>query len=172
MKTQLLSAVLVSVAILTGSFAYSSNANPVKTSTKEIAITSSFNKITLGSNLQLVLIQDGSSSSILITGEENLAQSVNASIDKGVLSITSNKNLKNKKVRIYVPVPILTSLELGRGASVATEGIVKLENLKILVHEDCKVNLDILGNFHVETDEDCDFVYEKYERSRVVYVHE
>jgi hypothetical protein len=168
----MLSAVLVSVAILTGSFAYSSNAKPTKTSTKEIAITSSFHSIILGRDLQLVLIQDENRSAIQIIGDENLVESVNASIDKGVLSITSNKNLKNKKIKIYVPVPVLTSLELGSEASVTTGGIVKLENLKVLVHEGCKVNLDILGNFQVEADDDCDFVYEKYEKSRVVYVRE
>ena len=99
---------------------------PIKTSTKEIAITTPFQKITLGSNLQLVLIQDENKSSITITGDDILVQSVKADIDKGVLSITSKKNLKNKNVKIYVPVTMLTSLEIRCGASVTTEGIVKL----------------------------------------------
>src|SRR5579862_8404018 len=136
MKTQLLSAVLVSVAILTGTFAFGSNAKPIKTSTKEIAITAPFQKITVGSNLQLVLIQDVSKSSVLITGDDNLLTFVKVSINKGVLSITSNKYLGNKNIKIYVPVNTLASLDLASGASVAREGIVKLENLKVFVRDD------------------------------------
>lgn len=170
MKTQLLSAVLVSVAILTGTFAYSSNAKP--TSTKEIAITAPFQKITVGSNLQLVLIQDVSKSAVLITGDDNLLKFVKVSVNKGVLSITSDKYLGNKNIKIYVPVNTLASLDLASGASVATEGIVKLENLKVFVRDASKVNLHILGNFQLESDDDCDIVYQKYERYNVVFVHE
>ncbi|MEP6949459.1 MAG: DUF2807 domain-containing protein [Ginsengibacter sp.] len=172
MKTQLLSAVLVSVAILTGTFAYSSNAKPIKTSTKEIAITSPFQKITVGNNLQLVLIQDESKSAVLITGDDNLLKFVKVSVNKGVLSIASNRYLGNRNIKIYVPVSTLASLDLASGASVATEGIVKLENLKVFVREDCKVNLHILGNFQLESDDDCDIVYQKYEKYNVVFVHE
>ncbi len=172
MKTQLLSAVLISVAILTGSFAYSNDAKPVATSTKEIAIQSFFQKITLGSNLQLVLIQNKNRPSIHITGDENLLEAINVNIDKGVLSITSKKNLKNRKIKIYVPVSNLTSLELNSGASVATEGVVQLDDLLVLVHEGCKVNMNILGNSHVEAADDCDFVYEKYQKSNVVFIHD
>ena len=96
MKTQLLSAVLV-LAVLTGPFAYCNDAKPVNTLTREIAIKSTFQKITLESGMELVLVQEANRSTILITGEENLVHSVNVSIVRGILSITSKKNLKNKK---------------------------------------------------------------------------
>src|SRR5882757_2369541 len=131
MKTQLVSAALLSIAMLTSSFAYSKDAKPVKNSTKEIAIKSAFQKISVGRDFQLILTQGAGKSTILVTGDENLIQSVNASIDKGVLSITSKKSLKNKKMRIYVPVNTLAFLELDRNASVTSEGIVKLEDLKV-----------------------------------------
>ena len=173
MKTQLVSTALVAVAMLTGSFAYSNNAKPVKNSIKkEIAIESPFQKVAVGRDVQLVLLQEPGRSTILITGEENLVQSVNVKIDKGVLSINSKKNLKNKNIKIYVPVTSLSSLELDTYASVTTEGIVKLEGLKVLVHDGAKVNMNILGNFQIESDDNCDFVYEKYETSKVVYLNQ
>jgi hypothetical protein len=172
MKTQLLSTVLVSIAILAGSFAYSNDAKPVNTLTKEIAIKSAFQKITLESGIDLVLVQGANRSTILITGEENLVESVNVSIEKGVLSISSKKSLRNKKIKIYVPVTTLSSLDLASYASVTTEGIVKLKGLKVLVHEGSKVSLNILGDFHIESGDDCDFVYEKYEVAKVVYIRQ
>jgi len=170
MKTQLLSGVLVSIAILTGPFAYCNNAKPANTLTREIAIRSAFQKITLESGMELVLVQEANRSTILITGDENLVQSVNVSIDKDVLSITSKKNLRNKKIKIYVPVTTLSLLDLGSYTSVTTEGIVKLKGLKVLVHEGTKVALNILGDFHIESADECDFVYEKYEVAKVVYI--
>src|SRR6266487_2368253 len=111
MKTQMLSAVFASAALLTGSFAFSNDAKPITTSTREIAIKSSFQKIEVGSNLQVVLVQDANRSTVIITGDETVVPAINVSIDRGLLSITSRKNLKNKKIKIYVPVTTLASLD-------------------------------------------------------------
>jgi hypothetical protein len=167
---KMLTAVLISTALLTGTFAYSSDAKPVKSITREIPIESAFQKIAIGNNLQLVLIQDENISAIRITGDENLVNEVNVSIEKGVLTINSKKNLRNKNIRIYVPVRVLTSLDLGGGTSVATEGIVQLNGLKVTVHVDSKVDLNVIGDLEIEAGDDCDLVYEKYEKFNVVYV--
>ena len=167
---KMLTAGLISAALLTGTFAYSSDAKPVKSVTREIPIESAFQKIAMGNNLQLILIQDENISIIRITGDENLVNEVNVSIEKGVLAINSKKNFKNKNVRIYVPVSVLTSLDLGRGTSVATEGIVKLNGLKVTVDVDSKVDLNVIGGLEIEAGDECDLVYEKYEKFNVVYV--
>src|SRR4029079_13824012 len=88
------SAVLVSAALLTGTIAYSNNGKPARKSTREISISSAFQKIELGSYLQLVLIQDPGRSSVVIEGDENFIPSVKVSFNTGVLSITSQQNLK------------------------------------------------------------------------------
>jgi hypothetical protein len=172
MKTQLLSAVLVSVAILTGSFAYSNDAKPFRTTTKEISINSAFEKIELGSNIQLVLVQDENRSAVVIDGDENFIPAVNISIDRGVLSITSKQNLKGRKIKVYVPVTTLTLLDLASDASVTTEGIVKLDDLKVIVHDGSRADLHILGNLQIEPGEGCDLVYETYKKSRVSSVQQ
>jgi len=167
---KIISAVLISTALLTSSFAYSDNGKPGKLVNKEIAIDAPFQKIKVANNLQLVLVQDATRSAIFITGDENSVEAVNVSIDKGLLSITSKKNLKNKQLKIYVPVTMLTSLELGSDASVSAEGFVRLSGFKVLVHDGSKVMLRVLGDFEIEAADGCDVVYEKYEKANVVFV--
>jgi hypothetical protein len=169
---QILSAVLVSAALLTGTFAYSNDAKPIRTTTKEISIASAFQKIELGSHIQLVLVQDENRSSVVIEGDENFIPAVNISIDKGVLSITSKQNLKGRKIKVYVPVTTLSLLDLARDASVATEGVLKLDDLKVIVHEGSTAALKVLGNLQIEPGEGCDFVYETYKKSNVAYVQQ
>lgn len=167
---KIISAVLISTAFLTSSFGYTNNEKPGSPVNREIAIKSAFQRIKVGDHLQLVLVQDANKSTIVITGDDNSVQAVNASIDKGLLSMTSKKNLKNKNVKIFVPVTTLASLELASDASASTEGVVMLNDLKVLVHEGSKVMLSILGNFEIEPADYCDVVYEKYEKSKVVFV--
>ena len=169
---KMLTAVLISTALLTSAFAYSSDAKPGKTITKEVSLKSDFQKIEMGSNMQLVLVQDATISSISITGDENIVKDIKVTIEKGVLSVISKKGFRSQDIKIYVPVNMLTSIDLGRGTSVSNEGIVKLNDLKITVHVGSKVNLNVIGDFDVESGDDCDFVFEKYEKSNVVYVHD
>ena len=175
---KMLTAVLISTALLTSAFAYSSDAKPGKTITtgktitRDVPVTSAFRNIETGSNMQLVLLQDATITSISITGDENIVKDIKVTIEKGVLSVTSKKPFNDKEIKIYVPVNMLTSIDLGRGSSVANEGIVKLDGLKITVHVGSKVNLNVIGDFDVESGDDCDFVFEKYEKSSVVYVHD
>ena len=166
---QLLSAVLVSTALLTGTLAYSNDAKPARIISKEISVTSPFEKIELGSNIQIVLLQDPNRPPVVITGDENFIPAVNVTIKKGVLSITSNKNLKDRNIKIYVSVNNLTSLEVGGDASVVTEGTVKLDNLKVIVNDGGTVALRVVGNVHVEPASGCDFIYDNYEKSKDVF---
>jgi hypothetical protein len=169
---QVLTAVLVSAALLTGTLAYSNDAKPIRTTTKEISINSAFQKIELGSNLQLVLVQDADRSTVVINGDENFIPAINVSIDKGVLSITSKQNLKGRKIKVYVPVTTLALLDLASNASVATEGIVRLDDLKVIVHDGSTADLHVLGNLQIEPGEGCDLVYETYKKSKVASVQQ
>jgi hypothetical protein len=168
-----LSAVLVSAALLTGTFAYSNDAKPIRSTTKEISIKSAFHKIELGSNISMVLVQeDENRSSLLIEGDANFIPAVKVNIDKGVLSITSNQNLRGRKIKIYVPVSTLAFLDVAADASVVTEGIIKLDDLKVIIHDGSTADLHIVGNLQVEAGEDCDLVYQTYKKSKVTYVQQ
>jgi Putative auto-transporter adhesin, head GIN domain len=166
---QLLSAVLVSAALLTGTFAYSKDAKPVRIATKEISATSSFDKIQVGNGINIILLQNGNKSPVVITGDENLIAAVKVSIDNGILSIASKKNLKGRNIKIYVSVATISSLELGNNASVVTEGVVKLDDLKVIVNDGGTLALQVAGNVHIEPAPGCDFVYDTYEKSKDVF---
>ena len=167
---KIISAVLITTALLSSSFAYSDNGKKGKPVNKEIVINGSFQKIKTCNNVQLVLVQDPTRSTILVTGDEKSVEAIKVNIEKGLLSIDSKKNLKPNVVKIYVPVTALTSLELGNNATVSAEGFVKLNGFKILVHDGSKVMLRVLGDFEVEAADGCDVVYEKYERANVVFI--
>jgi hypothetical protein len=169
---QMLSAVLVSAALLTGIFAYSNDAKPIRTTTKEISINSAFQKIELGSNIHLVLVQDANRSAIVIEGDEKFIPAVNVSIDNGVLSITSKQNLNGRKIKVYVPVTTLTLLDLASDASVASEGVLKLDDLRVIVHDGSSATLRVIGNLQIEPGEGCDLVYETYKKSNVACVQQ
>ena len=167
---RIFSAVLISAALLTGTIAYCNDAKPTRKSTREIPINSAFQKIELGSYLQLVLIQDPAKSSVVIEGDENFIPSVKVSFKNGVLSINPQQNLKGRNVKVYVPVTDLTSLDIASQASAGTEGIVKLDELKVIVHEGSTTALKIIGHIQIEPVDGCDFVYETFKRSKVANV--
>ena len=164
---QILSAVLVSAALLTGTYAYSNDTKPIRSKTREISINSAFQKIELGRNVQLVLVPDENRSSGVIEGDENFIPAVNVSIDNGVLSITSKQNLKGRKIKVYVPITTLTLLDLASDASVTSEGILQLDDLKVIVNDGSTVALKVIGNLQIEPAENCDLVYETYKKSKV-----
>ena len=168
---QILSAVLLTTALLTSTFAFCNPKKPFKIASKEISLNSSFQQIKLGSYIQLVLVDDPTRTTVLIEGDENYVSSVKVSIEKGVLSISSKPNLKkNGKIEVYVPVSNLSSINVGAEASVRTQGVVKLDHLKVIVNDGSKTDLHIAGNLQIEPAEGCDFVYSTYDESKVVYV--
>ena len=167
---QILSAVLFTTALLTGTFAYSNPRKPVKVVSKEISINSPFQQIKLGSYIQMVLVQDPSRTTVLIEGDENYVSLVNVSIDKGILSISSKSKLKSGKIEVYVPVSNLSLINVGSEASARTQDVVKLDHLTVIVNDGSKTDLHILGNLKIEPAEGCDFVYSTYIESKVIYV--
>ena len=159
------------MALLTGTFAYSTPRKPVKIVSKEIAIDAPFQQIKVGSYIQLVLVQDPTRTTVLVEGDENYVPTVNVSIDKGVLSISSKPNLKRSgKIEVYVPLSKLSSINVGSDASVRTQGVVQLDNLKVIVNDGSKTDLQVRGNLKIEPAEGCDFVYSSYDESKVIYV--
>jgi hypothetical protein len=171
MKRQFLSAVLVTTALLTGSFAYCDVAKPLtRPSTREISLTTPLQKIEVGNNIQIVLVPDVKKSTITVTGDESLVSGVKFELNEAQLSISSKKSLKNKNIRIYIPVSTLKTLVLQNGSTVSSEGLLQMEALKVVVHAGSKVALQTLGKLAIESADDCDFVYEKYEKSQVVYI--
>ena len=75
--------------------------------------------------------------------------------------------MKGRKIKVYVPVTTLTLLDLASDASVATEGVLTLDDLKVIVHDGSTAALQVLGNLQIEPGEGCDLEYETFKKSSV-----
>ena len=166
MKSKILVTAVLFIITVTNSFAYHNYQNfPV---TRDINLTTSFQKILVDKNVQLVLIQNLNKSSITIAGDEKDIKDVEANVVNGQLTITSKKKINNRVV-VYVPVKDLSLVKLERGASVSGEGALKFDDLMIVINTNSKVNLKAVGNIIIKPADDCELVYEKNERSKIIY---
>ena len=49
------------------------------------------------------------------------------------------------------------------------EGALKFDNLTVLVNTDSQVNLKALGSIILKSSDDCELVYEKNKKYKIVY---
>ena len=164
MKSKILAAVLLLITAA-NSVSYSQNFPAIR----EVSIAASFQQISVDKNFQLVLIQNPNKSSVTIAGDKKNVHDVEVNIINDQLVITSKKKINTGKIIVYVPVKALSLIKLGRGASVSGEGVLKFDDLIVVVNPDSHVDLKALGNIVVKPAEGCEFVYEKDERFKIVY---
>jgi hypothetical protein len=161
--------VAIALVITTMSSSFANNRNPIIPTVREVAITSSFNKLRVNKNLQIVLTQHTGKSSATIVGDERNVQNVEMNIINDQLVVTSKKNASNGKLVIYIPVENISLLRLANGASVSGEGSLQFDNLTVEMDTDSRVNLKAVGNVILEPINSCELVYETYERSKIIY---
>jgi hypothetical protein len=167
MKSKILAASLLLAMTINSSFAF--HKNPDFPETREISVKALFQKIVVDKNFQLVLIQNPNKSSVTIAGHKENLQDVEVNIIDGQLTITSKKNMNYNKIVVYVPIGNLSLLKLASGASVSGEGALKFDNLTVLVNTGSQVNLKALGSIILKSSDDCELVYEKNEKYKIVY---
>ena len=170
MKKGIIAATLFLVALRTTSIATAKDNTTTLISSRNIT-TGSFKKLIVDKNIHVVLVADESKTSIIVTGDKDYIQNITVSTDKDVMKISSAKNLKNRKVTVYIPVKGLSSIELKSGARVSSEGILSSPLLSVLVHEGTTVELQNFGKVEVTSSDDCEFIYEKNEVSKIVYAN-
>jgi hypothetical protein len=161
--------------ILTAVFAFmafsvSAGKNEQPSANKEIAIEGTFQKVTVGNDIKLVLVPAGEKASVIIAGKETAVNNVTVKLDKNELKIASKKAVRSGSVVVYLPARGLSFIELKNGASVSGQGTLKINNLTVLANTDTQVDLKVIGNLHVRSADDCDFIYQTNEVEKVVYV--
>lgn len=164
MKPKIFAVILLLTAFVTSSFA-KSGSPAVK---REIAIMAPFKKIIVGEYINVVLVQDPYRLTITVSGDEKNVQYVHTNIYNNRLTISSKKNLTGKKITVYIPVGDLSEVHLSTGASVSGEGILKFPDLTVIMSDDTHTSLDVLGDVKISSNENCDFVYEKNEKYKVI----
>ena len=167
MKSKILVATVLLITTVTNSFAYRHHPNfPV---IREVTIKTDFQKILISKSFQLVLIQNSNKSYVTISGDAKDVQDVEVNVINDQLTVTSKRNINYNKIVIYVPVKNLSLLNLASGASVSGEGDLRFDNLTVIINRDSRVNLKALGNIILKPADDCELVFEKNERYKVIY---
>lgn len=139
-------------------------------SSKEVAINRNYEKITVGANIKLVLLPAGQQNTVTVTGDLDKVGDVTVTMDKNEMFISSKKHVKPCGIVVYVPATDLAYINLKSGATVAGQGDLKFTSLTVFVNVDSRMELKMIGNVNIKQADDCDFIYEKKETARVVYV--
>lgn len=155
MKSRILTAVFALLTLT--AFAFKGE----KTTLKEVTVAGNFKTITVANNINLVLVPASGISKVLVAGEEAKIKEVTISVANNKMTISSSKTVNPGSVTVYVPVTDLTYIKLGNGASVSSEGALKINDLTVFVNVDSRMELKTIGNINVTTADDCEFVYEK-----------
>lgn len=139
-------------------------------SSKEVAIETSYQKITVGANIKLVLLPAGQQATVTVTGDLDRVNDVTVKMNKNEMIISSKKRVKNGSIVVYVPATDLTYIDLKSGASVSSMGNPAFSNLTVFVNVDSRMDLKMAGNVRIQQADDCDFIYEKRVTAVVAYV--
>ena len=167
MKPKIFSAIFLSIALITSSFALKPKPVPA---TREIAIMAPFQKITVSEYINVVLVQDPYRLTITVTGDEKAVPGVQAKIVKNQLYISSKRSSQGRKITVYVPVEDISLIELSTGCSISGEGILKFKDVTVVLSSESHAALNVLGAITIKPGDDCDFVYEKDEKYKLIPV--
>ena len=170
MKTRILAAAFTCLLFTsTSSFAFDRKGSSPSAS-REVAIAGKFQKIRVGENIKLVLVPADQQNAATISGNQSKVSDVTVKVKGDQLVIYSSKGVNKGDVTVYVPVKDLSYIDLKEGASVAGKGDLKFNNLTVFVNIDSRMELEMIGNINIKPADNCDFVYEKKEIAKVVYI--
>lgn len=141
-----------------------------QSTSKEVATDRNYKKISVGSNIRLVLVPADQQTNVTVTGDQGRVNDVTVKMNKSEMIISSKKGVKSGSIVVYVPATDLSYINLESGASVTSQGDLKFSNLTVFVNIDSRMELKMIGNISIQQADDCDFIYEKKESAKVVYV--
>ncbi|WP_323788413.1 head GIN domain-containing protein [Psychroserpens sp.] len=123
---------------------------------QEEFIVSEFTKITVFSNVELIVKQAATQKVIVETGEY-LLNDIEVSVENNRLLITNNNACNFSRdygiTKVYVSTPNLTEIRNGSGLTVSSDGVLAFDNLRLIsedVNVEAEVNTD--GDFNVVVD--------------------
>lgn len=161
MKQKIVLAALTLIAFTTQSFA---KENP--SITRKIETTSSFEKIVVGNNINLMLVTD--ENEITVEGNAAYVNDVVITNKNGILSVNSNDWHTAQKIIVYVPVKKLSALEITGFAKVMAADIIDTPALNVLINGNCMLGLQTTGHITLQHPEDIEFTFEKVKNRKQI----
>lgn len=138
-------AVVLSILCLSCGFDYKSvdgDGNVVK---KDIAVSGSFNSVSVDRDLNVILIQ-GDKQSVTVETDENLQQHIKIEVKGNELKITSDANLNADTKRITVVLPTVESLSTSSSATIKGESLIKGDRISLSASSDGSIDLNLEAN--------------------------
>jgi hypothetical protein len=118
----------------------------------EVAL-SSFEKLVVDANIDLVLVQDDTLKRAIIEGDEQLVPQIAVTIVNGIMTISSrgNNSWYKGKVQVTVAVKELSKLEVNANATISTRNALHSAKLLVTVNGDCDVHVTSTGKVSFDT---------------------
>lgn len=111
----------------------------------EVAI-SSFQKITVNSNIDVVLVQNDTLKKAYVEGDERMVPQISLTVNKGILTISSRGQASYRgKVQVTIPVKQLSTLEINADAGVVTFAPLHTPKLQVSINGICDLHLKSTG---------------------------
>ena len=110
---------------------------------KEERSVSGFDEIAVSTGIEVVLNQD-SFEKVVVEADENIQKILKTEVNGGKLKIYLEEGVNYaKKMKVYVTLKQLKSLEASAGSEVKTDGKINAENLKIHSSSGSEVKMEV-----------------------------
>lgn len=159
MKKQFLATLVLVISAFATATAGDKNEMSLSSSNSITMNPTSFSKLVVEGNVDVVLFEDEAAMNIRTFGNNSDMAATSITEKDGVLTITNNRN-SGEKVLIYVPVKNLAVIEASGNAKVSSA--VPLQSAITLVAKgDCKFNIRSTGTIDVEQEGEVEMTVEK-----------
>jgi hypothetical protein len=114
---------------------------------KEERAVSGFDEISVSTGIEVVVNQD-SFEKVVVEADENIQKILKTEVSGSKLKVYLEEGVNYaKKMKVYVTVKQLKSLEASAGSEVKTEGKINADNLKIHSSSGSEVHMEVACNF-------------------------
>ncbi len=155
--------IIATLVLVISAFATATAGNIGETagsSSKKITMNTSFSKLVVEGNVDVVLYEDETSADISTFGLNSDMVTTTITQENGVLTI-KNKNGKGEKVLVYVPVKDLIVIEASGNSKVSSATPLNSALITLVVKGDCKFNILSTGTVEVLEDGNVEVNVEK-----------
>ncbi len=159
MKSKLFFSALM-IVLITSALA-SPKKGPETSNSKRISLTGSFNKVSVGAYLNVVLLND-EKAEVTIEGNAKFIENVKVENINGTLTISTNAKSSFQHGTIYVPVKNLSRVDLMSDSKVVSRGFLFCNNLEVYLSEGSTAELKNKGNIQINAKGDSELEYQKY----------
>ncbi|HET6769030.1 MAG TPA: DUF2807 domain-containing protein [Chitinophagaceae bacterium] len=126
-----------------------------------------FNKLTIRSDITIMLIEDAAGDSVRVEGSREFIDKIMIlQADKELVVRTKSfKDVKEKGI-VYIPVNSLENIEMDADAKLVSYNTLQSPVLNILINGNCTVDIVLKGKLNIREAEGYDFTYRRVYENR------